>query len=308
MSSKSPSPKIALITGANSGLGKATAIELARQGHFLLLLGRDSEKSRRALDEIKQESGSESVEWICADLASLHSLDQAIAQIQVNYPHLDLLINNAGVYKRRDERSVDGLEMSLAVNYLAPFYLTQRLLPLLRQSGSARIINLSSNLHRFGKLAPNELDTNLRYNYRAYANSKFLLQAFTYALAERLRGTGVTVNCLHPGRIGSEMLREYPRWIQRLMKYVQEEPSQGAQHVLYLATAPELFHISGQYFCKQCPKDGSEASRDPELQDQFWQATERLLQTCYSKGKSRSQTQSLRTKSRTSPIKSSPLN
>ena len=208
--------KVCIITGSNSGIGKVTATELAKTGYEVVMLVRSGEKSDRAHEEIKQVSGSEAVNRIDVDLASLQSIRKASETIKGQYESIDILINNAGVFKRVEDRSVDGFEMTIAVNYIAPFYLTDQLLPLLERSERARIINLTSELYKNGQVllqngfSPERFDGN-----KAYANSKLLLMYYSKALADKLSRTNITVNTVHPGVVGTDVLREYPGWRTR---------------------------------------------------------------------------------------------
>ncbi|MCF8232849.1 MAG: SDR family oxidoreductase [Bacteroidales bacterium] len=243
--------KTCLITGSNSGIGKETAVQLAKKGYHLILLVRDSEKSRNALKEIRDKSGSENIDMIFADLSSLDSIEKAVQQIKTHYNRLDRIINNAGVYKRNFEKSPEGLEMTLAVNYLAPFYLTRLLLPLLKQNSPARIINVTSGLYKNGKTDFESFNPEGKFNgLQAYADTKLLLIYFTYYLADILEDKNITVNAVHPGVVATHVFRELPAFINQILKLLVRKPSKGAKPVIYAASSPELDSVSGKYFDK----------------------------------------------------------
>lgn len=204
--------KICVITGCNTGIGKITAIELAKQNFEIIMLVRDSQKSRDAFNEIKETAKSDKIKLYYVDLASLQSIKQVANDIKQKYSKVDVLINNAGVFKRKKEKSIDGFEMTLAVNYLAPFMLTNLLLPLLKESNQTRIVNVSSELYKRGNVNIENNFSDEKFNGdKAYANSKLLMLFFTKELAKRLIKNNITVNCVHPGVVGTDVFREYPK-------------------------------------------------------------------------------------------------
>ncbi|MEM7655426.1 MAG: SDR family oxidoreductase [Bacteroidota bacterium] len=272
-------PKVAVITGASSGIGKYTAIGLAKQGYEVILLVRDSEKSRQALQDIQQAAGSSAVHLIYVDLSSMASVRQAAAQIQERYAQIDLLINNAGVYKRTEEIASDGFEMTIAVNYLAPFFLTQLLLPALKQAGQARIVNLSSELYKRGKPSWDERFGLASFDgNQAYANSKLLLNFFTISLAKEVAADGISVFAVHPGVIGTDVFREFPAWFQRLLLLFIPSPEKGAKPSLYLATAEGIEAQSGSYFKKTSLQKPNSLEKDEALIAKVKQQTQILLE------------------------------
>ncbi len=241
--------KIAVITGASAGIGKETAIELARRGFLVVILVRNSEKSRAAFEEIKSRSGTDKVDMHFADLADLKSIVTACDGIRQKYPRVDVLINNAGVFKRKQERSVDGFEMSIAVNYIATFAVTMLLLPVLEKG--SRVINLSSEIYKRGEvILENRLSPPKFNGDKAYANSKLLVVLFTVELSRRLAGKGITVNAVHPGVVGTDVFREYPRWFAKMLNLFITKPEKGAIPSIYLATREEVSSITGEYFSK----------------------------------------------------------
>src|SRR5262249_40992053 len=193
--------KTCLVTGANSGIGKETALGLARMGARVVLVSRSQQKGERALSEIQRETKSSQLELLVADMSSFGSVRAAAARIAQRCPCLDVLINNAGAAVRYRTLSADGIEMTVARNHLGPGLVTMLLLDLLKASAPSRIVNVSSEAHRSARLDLNDLQyERRRYNsLAAYGQSKLLMNAFTFELARRLEGTGVTANCLHPG-------------------------------------------------------------------------------------------------------------
>jgi retinol dehydrogenase-12/retinol dehydrogenase-13 len=273
-----PENRICVITGCNTGIGKFTAIELAKSGYETIMLVRDSEKSRNAYEEIKKESGSELVRLIYVDLASLNSIKKSVDELKRKIAKIDLLINNAGVFKRKEAKSTDGFELTLAVNYLAPFYLTKLLLPLVEKAESSRIINLSSELYKNGKVYLNSRFSNKKFDgNKAYADSKLLVIYFTKSLAKRLSAKNVTVNALHPGVIGTDVFREYPKWFRKLLNFFIATPEKGSQPSIYLATSDEVKGLTGKYFYKTKVKETNPIANDEELAEKIWNKTEEIV-------------------------------
>ena len=274
--------KICLITGCNSGIGKVAAIELAQKGYEIIMLVRDSEKSRMAYEEIKNASGGK-ITLKYADLASLDSITKISEEIAAQYERIDVLINNAGLFKRKFEKSVDSFEMTLAVNYFATFALSILMIPLLEKSKQARVVNLTSELYKRGKVyldsdfAIQKFDGN-----KAYADSKLLVVYFTRELSKRLASKNITVNCVHPGVVGTDVFREYPKWFARLMNLLISKPEEGAKPTIYLASSEDLDGTTGKYFYKSKPKEFDKIANDSELMVKIWAKTEELTGIKYS--------------------------
>jgi NAD(P)-dependent dehydrogenase (short-subunit alcohol dehydrogenase family) len=267
-----------VISGCNSGIGKYTAIELAKSEYEIFMLVRDSDKSRAAYEEIKRESGSEAVQLIYVDLTSLESVRKATEELKNKVDKIDLLINNAGVFKRNEVKTEAGFEMTIAVNYIAPFYLTNLLLPLLQKAAAARIINLSSELYKNGKVYPETRFSNTKFDgSKAYADSKLLIVYFTKSLANRLKDTEITVNALHPGVVGTDVFREYPNWFNKILGLFITSPQKGAEPTIYLATSGEVKGITGKYFCKTKEKEIHPVANDDKLAEKIWAKTEELI-------------------------------
>jgi NAD(P)-dependent dehydrogenase (short-subunit alcohol dehydrogenase family) len=270
--------KICVITGCNSGIGKFTAIELAKLGYEIIMLVRDSEKSRNTYEEIKKESGSELVRLFYIDLANLDSIKKSANELKRKIAKIDLLINNAGIFKRKEAKSPDGFELTIAVNYIAPFYLTKLLLPLVEKGESPRIINLSSELYKSGKVYLNNRFSDGKFDgNKAYADSKLLVIYFTKSLAKRLSTKKITVNALHPGVIATDVFREYPKWFSKLLNLFISTPEKGSRPSVYLATSDEVKGLTGKYFYKTKIKETAHVANDEELAENIWKKTEELL-------------------------------
>jgi NAD(P)-dependent dehydrogenase (short-subunit alcohol dehydrogenase family) len=274
--------KTCLITGANSGIGKETALGLARMGARVVLVCRNQQKGQDALAEIQRETGSSQIDLLIADTSSFGSVRALAGQVRQRYPQLDVLINNAGAAVRYRTVSTDGIEMTVAGNYLGPALLTLLLLDLLKSSAPSRIVNVSSEAHRNSRLEMDDLQFERRkYNaLAAYGQSKLLMNAFTFELARRLEGTGVTANCLHPGVVATNIVPANAPLVVKVifaaMKPFLLSSRRGADVSLYLATSPEVANVSGKYFVKSKPADSNPLSRDSKFMTDIWQWTEKI--------------------------------
>jgi NAD(P)-dependent dehydrogenase (short-subunit alcohol dehydrogenase family) len=275
--------KICLVTGATSGIGKATALSLAQMGATVVMVGRDRAKGEAVLSEIKTKSGNDAVGLLLADLSSQASIRQLAENFRQQYTQLHVLINNAGVVMLTRRETVDGLEMTLAVDHLAPFLLTNLLLDVLRASAPARIVNVSSGSHEAASIDMDDLQSKKRYKFMgAYGQAKLALVMFTYELARRLQGTGVTANCLHPGfvatNIGQSGVGPAGRVVVKVIfSGLGISPEEGAKTSIYLATSPEVEGVTGKYFVKSIPKRSAAISYDESLQRQLWEESARLV-------------------------------
>ena len=281
MPAASMSGKTCIVTGANSGIGKETALGLAQMDARVVMVCRNAEKGKAALEEIRRESGSSQVDLLIADMSSQASVRVLAEQIQRKYPRLDVLVNNAGGSASAATLSVDGIEMTLATNHLGSALLTLLLLDLLKASAPSRIVNVSSLVaQRPTRLEMDDLQFQRRkYSATAaYAQSKLLMNAFTFELARRLAGTGVTANCLHPGAVATNIWNFVPigRLIVAVGKPFMLNSKQGAAVSLYLATSPEVAQVSGEFFVKSKPAKSNSLSRDPKLMAEVWLWTEKM--------------------------------
>ncbi len=270
--------KTIIITGANSGIGKEATLQLAQTGHQVLMLSRDSEKSRIAQQEIVEATGNQNVVLIPVDLAETASIRQAVAEIQANYPKIDVLINNAGIYKVKRAENSNGIEISFAVNYLATFMLSQFLIDNLATSGNGRIVNVVSELYKSGKI--NFDDLMLEKNYKvgdAYANAKYASVLFSAELAQKVKEKGVTVNTLHPGVLATEAFRDYPKLLTKLMNLFLEKPQKGGERIVYLATDDAVANTTGKYFYKLDEREIEISPEEKEITERLWKLSEDMI-------------------------------
>ena len=274
--------KVCVVTGANSGIGKETALGLAQLGATVVLVCRSQERGAAALAEIKQRSGNDSVALLVADLSSQRQVRRVAAAYRQQFDRLDVLVNNAALARRKRSVTEDGVELTLAVNHLAPFLLTNLLLDRLKASAPARVVTVSSAAHKDTEINFADLQGGQRYatfGFGAYSQSKLANVLFTYELVRRLEGTGVTANCLHPGVVATGIFRDTPLWLRTglaLARPLILGSAQGADTVLYLATAPEVAEVSGRYFEKRKPIQSSPLSYDTEVARRLWEVSEAL--------------------------------
>ena len=275
--------KICMVTGANSGIGKATALALAQMGATVVMVCRDRARGEEARSEITTKSRNNAVDLLLADLSSQQSIRQLVENFQHHYTHLHVLINNAGAaFPGRRRETVDGLEMTFAVNYLAPFLLTNLLLDVLKASAPARIVNVSSAAQASGYIQMDDLQAEELYRpMRTYPQSKLAVVLFTYELARRLQGSGVTVNCLHPGFVATNFAQSdvVPafRLLVKLIGSFGTSPQEGAKTSIYLASSTEVESVTGKYFVKSIPKRSAAISYDELLQRQLWEPSAKLV-------------------------------
>jgi retinol dehydrogenase 14 len=274
--------KTVLITGATGGIGKVTALELARQGANVCIVARNQAKGQAVLEEIKKATGNANLELFAGDLSSMKDVRRMVQEFKAKHSRLDVLINNAGgVYDTR-QTTIDGLEYTFAFNHLAYFLLTNLLLDTLKASAPSRIVNVSSGAQANGKINFDDLMGEQRYSsFGAYSASKLANVMFTYALARRLAGTGVTVNALHPGVVGtnfgSNAKSALWRGVASLAKAFAMPPERGAETSVYLASSGEVEGVSGQYFDKKKAVASSALSHDEAAQERLWVESERLV-------------------------------
>ena len=276
--------KTVAITGANAGIGRAIAETLAGWGATVLACGRNEAKLNASADAIRQASGNNRVRTFVADLSSMSEVRRLAAEIANSTERLDVLINNAGIALDKRVETVDGFETTFAVNYLAPFVLTNELLPLLKASAPSRVIVTSSALYASVKSFDlDDLQSRTGFKWGdAYGRAKLAAILFSNELARRLEGKGVTSNALHPGVIATEFgangdLSGMNALMFQVMKWFLPGPEAGAQTSLYLASAPELESVTGRYFENCREKARSPLAEDAELANRLWTATEKML-------------------------------
>lgn len=273
-----------IVTGANSGIGKETAIGLARRGGKVYIACRNRERAEAALKEIKEKSGSDEVYFLLLDLASVDSINDFVKKFQQLEPKLDILVNNAGVMGCSRSLTKDGFEMQFGTNHLGHFLLTNLLLDLLKASAPSRIVFVSGLAHRFGSINREDLNSERSYwKFKAYCQSKLANNLFCHELNKRIDGTGVTVNCLHPGIIYTEIVRHLPTLafirfvLEPIARQFLKTAEEGAQTTICVAVDPDLEKVSGKYFtnCKQMVS--SATSRNDELSEWLWRKSEEML-------------------------------
>ncbi|TLZ83787.1 MAG: SDR family oxidoreductase [Methanobacteriota archaeon] len=258
--------RVFLVTGANSGIGKATALGLARLGGTVVMACRSATRGEAARQDVVRDSGNSSVYLEIVDLASEESTRSFAEEFQRKYPRLDVLINNAGVYTAHREVTPDGLERTFEVNYLSGFLLTHLLLDLLKKSAPSRIVNVSSSAHSGGTIHFDDLQGEQRYGgFGAYGQSKLAQVLFTRELARRLEGTRVTVNACHPGVIRTNLGMGGTSAVVRFVRLFFKGPEKGAQTPIYLAVSPEVERVTGQYFANKHVREPSRAAQDPDV-------------------------------------------
>jgi retinol dehydrogenase 14 len=254
--------KTILVTGATDGIGLATAMELAGQGHEVVLHGRNEDKALHACDAIRAAVPDAKLQTAYADFADLSAVARMAKDIAARLPRLDVLINNAGVYKTEWETSPDGFEMTLAVNHLAHFLLTNLLLPLLKKSAAPRVITVSSLVHASGRIVFDNMNGERGYNgYHAYANSKLANALFANELARR--EPWLTSNSLHPGIVGTKLLHA-------AFSMPGEPAASGARTSVYLATSPEVDKVTGKYFDNCTEVAAAAQALDQQLARKLW--------------------------------------
>lgn len=275
--------KIALVTGANSGIGKATTLGLLKAGYRVGMLCRNPEKAETAKAELIAESGNEQIDLFIADLSSTQEIRRVAEEIRSNYDHIDRLVNNAGMLPNSDrEESEDGWELTFAINHMSYFTLTKELFPLLKKAESARVINVASEAHRSGTFDAENIQLTQGYNtFRAYGNSKLFNIMFAKELAKRTNGTNITSYSLHPGVVNTAFAKESKSFFATLFNLGRAfmiSPSKGAETSLYLCLQNSIESLNGQYFVKKKPaKPSVKAAYDDKACKKLWEISEELL-------------------------------
>jgi retinol dehydrogenase 12 len=267
--------KTCMVTGASSGIGFETALELARRGARVTLLSRSAERCQAAVQRIRQETGNEETDFIAADLSSLAEVRRAAEEFLRRQESLDVLVNNAGGFFWKRMETVDGLELTFALNHLSYFLLTDLLLERLKASAPSRIVCVSSDAHRGARLNFDDLQGKRKYSgFPAYAQSKLMNVLFTYELSRRLEGSGVTANALHPGFVASGFGKNNGLLFRLAMPLAQLgaiSPQEGARTSIYLASSPEVESVSGKYFTKEKEVQSDPASYDEQSARRLWE-------------------------------------
>jgi NAD(P)-dependent dehydrogenase (short-subunit alcohol dehydrogenase family) len=279
-SSEAMKGKVCLVTGATSGIGKATATGLAAQGATVVLACRNREKGEAVKQEIARATGNNSLELMVADLASIESTKKGAADFLARYPKLHVLVNQAGLYLNQRTLTPDGLETMFVVNHLSYFLLTHLLMPALKAGAPSRIVNGTGGIEAAGKIDFDDLQGEKKFGpVKALAQSKLGNFLFTYELARRLEGTGVTVNIMQPGGVKTELAKgqggffSFAMW---LMRPLFSTPEQGADTLVWLASSPEVGGVNGKYFTKRKEAKSSARSHDKELAARLWKVSAEL--------------------------------
>ncbi|MCP5099954.1 MAG: SDR family oxidoreductase [Chloroflexi bacterium] len=270
--------KVVLVTGANSGIGKVTAREIAKMGATVVMVARSAERGKQALADVKAASGSETVHLMLCDFSSQQSIYQFADAFKADYDRLDVLVNNAGAVFTSRQETVDGYEMTFALNHMGYFLLTHLLLDLLKASAPARIVNVSSAAHQSGAVDFEDLQRKNGYSgMQVYGESKMMNILFTNELARRLNGTAVTANSLHPGFVRTNFGKNNNILMRLLMPVAQLfaiNEVKGAATQIYLATSPEVDGVTGQYFDKSKPAQTHPFAQDEAAQKRLWEVSE----------------------------------
>jgi NAD(P)-dependent dehydrogenase (short-subunit alcohol dehydrogenase family) len=275
--------KICVVTGSNSGIGRETALALANMGATVVMAVRNQERGQKARNEIVDRTGNNTTDMMICDVSSKESIRNFAKTFTSKYDRLDVLINNAGAVFFKRQTTHDGFERTLAVDYLGPFLLTHELLPLLKSNAPSRIINVSSGLHKSGKVDLEDLQSEKSYSgMKVYSNAKLMLLMFTYTLARRLKGTGITVNAVLPGFVATNLgkgggsLRQSIAF--KLVRPMQISAKRGAETSVYLASSDEVKNVMGKCFAKKEETKTSPISCDQGLQERLWNKTIELLE------------------------------
>jgi len=274
--------KICLITGGTNGIGKSTAQELARMGATVVIVGRNAQKTSQVVEEIRAASGNNTVDSLLADLSSQQEVRRLASDFKSKYSQLHVLLNNAGGTFTTRQLSVDGIEMTFALNHLAYFLLTNLLLDTIKASTPARIINVSSGAHSGGKIDFDNLQGERSYSsFGPYGNSKLANILFTTELARRLEGTGVTGNALHPGFTSTGFGKNNPGFLMKIMgavvPLIARSPEKGAETSIYLASSPEVQSITGKYFVDCKVTQPAPQATDSAVAKKLWDVSAEMV-------------------------------
>lgn len=275
------SGKTVVITGANSGLGKASTRALARRGARIIMVCRSPERGQEALEALRKDAPGQDISLIVGDLGRPEEVKTVAEAILQAAPRIDVLLNNAGVYQNERVETSDGLEATFAINHLGYYLLTEALIHRLADSSPSRIVNIASEAHRYHGLDLGDLQWEHRpySGIKVYGTSKLLNILFTISLSRRLLGSGVTVNAVHPGGVATNLFRSLPKWLKPLetmASLIMRDPEVGAKTQIWAASSKELEGVTGRYFANCKERTPSKDARKESLQGGAWAATEVL--------------------------------
>ncbi|MEK7431804.1 MAG: SDR family oxidoreductase [Cyanobacteriota bacterium] len=274
--------KICIVTGSNSGIGKVTALEIAKMGATVIMVSRDRNKGEKALEEVRNLSGNKDVELMLCDFASQKSIRKFAEEFKSKYQKLHILVNNAGLILTEKTITEDGIESTFAINHIGYFLLTELLLDVIRESTPARIVNVSSDAHKTGHIDFDDINFE-RKKYSsigAYCNSKLANILFTRELAKRLKGTKITVNCLHPGVISSNFGSNTSGILGFLVKIAKPfftTVEKGAETQIYLATSPQVEDVTGEYFSKKKVAYTTSEANNEGIAKKLWDVSNEMI-------------------------------
>ena len=271
---KSMNGKVVMVTGANAGMGKEIVLALAGMGARVVMVSRDRSRGEAARAEVLQRTPGSDVELLIADLSSQQSIRNLVSQFKAGHDRLDVVVNNAGQTQPRRVETVDGLESVFATNHLGPFLLTNLLLPALKASAPARVVTVASGAHAMGRIDFDDLQSARRFNeIRAYNQSKLANVLFSYELARRLAGTGLTANAADPGFVKTNLRVPFPFSI---FSFMRGSAVDGAKAAVYLASSPEVEGVSGRYYTRKGEIKSSKTSYDTALAGRLWDVSAEL--------------------------------
>ena len=271
--------RVCVVTGATRGLGLATATALAQMGAKVVMVGRERARGEEAVQRVRAAAapGAEA-SFVAMDLASIASVCAAASEIAAEHSAIHVLVNNAGVHLRSRALSSDGFEMTWAVNHLGPFLFTGQLVPQLRAARAARVITVTSQFARLGRVVPSTIGTEgASSGLRAYCDTKLANMLFTRELARRLEGSGVVANCVHPGLVATELMRAWPKWLRLTWEWALRTPESGARPVVRLAASARLAGVSSAYFVRERRTKFPRRARSETLGAELWSESARLV-------------------------------
>ena len=273
--------KTVLVTGATAGIGRETALGVAKLGAQVVIVGRNAEKTRRVCEELRAATGNQAIEFLLADLSLLKEVRKVAAEFTARFGVLHVLINNVGAINLQRQVTAEGLELTFAMNHLGLFLLTELLLPALEKGAPSRIINLSSDAHRSARIDFDDLQAERRYSsFGVYSRSKLMNVLFTRELARRVAGRRIVANSVHPGMVASEFINKPGVLGQMANKFVSVfgvSPEAGARTSVFLASSAEVEGVTGKYFVKSAARTPSKNAQDDVAAARLWEISEQLV-------------------------------